>query len=298
MRWLIFGGFGQLGSELGRVLAERGGQEVFRHSSDVDIRNPDAVRAAIDKAGPDVIMNAAAYNFVDRAETEVRAAFEINAFAVRDLARACEEGKRNFVHVSTNFVFDGRSRRPYRETDRPHPVNSYALSKRAGEFWALRECARGFVIRSSGLYGRSESPRSKQNFVEQMLEKSCGSGEIRVVRDQVMTPTSCRDLARAIVDLVGTRRFGLYHVTNSGSCSWARFARKIFSQTGIRPRRFSAVTTDSFGAPAPRPRYTVLSCSKYRAAGCKPLRGWEEALADYLRERSVNDSSLRRPLGG
>ncbi|MBI2891881.1 MAG: dTDP-4-dehydrorhamnose reductase [Nitrospirae bacterium] len=290
MKILVAGGQGQLGTELKRS-AEIVPDVMVRcaSSADVDVRQVSSVREALRREKPDALVNAAAYNFVDRAETEedaARAAFEINAFGPRNLAAACREAKIPLVHVSTNFVFDGRRRRPYRESDPPNPLSLYGVSKLAGELFVRRAWSKVAVVRTSGLYGRAESSRAKKNFVEQMLTLGPSKGEVSVVRDQILGPTYCRDLAEAILKLVGAHRHGVFHVTNEGSCSWADFAREIFRLAGLRVR-VRPVKTSSLGAPDVRPAYTVLSQARWNALGLGPMRPWREALAAYLKDRAA-----------
>lgn len=277
----ITGADGQLGGELTRLLGERA---VPRSRGGLDICDPRAGEAIV-AAGVGVVVNCAAYNAVDRAESEPGAAYRINAEGPRNLAAACEELGLPLVHVSSDFVFgaDGMRGEPYRETDRPGPQSAYAVSKLAGEYFVRQKCRRHFVVRTCGLYG-SAAPE-KGNFVKTMLRLAADRPELTVVDDQFCTPTSTADLAAAIVALIETDAYGLYHATNAGATTWCRFARAVLDQAGLEtPVR--AITTAEFGAPAPRPPYSVLDCGKLEGTTGLRMPGWEEALGRYFEETS------------
>ncbi|MBI2059718.1 MAG: dTDP-4-dehydrorhamnose reductase [Nitrospirae bacterium] len=285
MRVLILGGRGQLGTALTDLLKEReNGNCHSATSAEADLRKPETLRDTVGRFRPDVVINTAAYNFVDRAEQEVREAFMTNAVGVRELAVVCRDAGAVLIHCSTNYVFDGRKKTPYGESDAPNPLCVYGLSKLAGEVMVARTWEKHFIVRSSGLYGTARSDRIKKNFVEQMLARTGEQAEVRVVRDQRCTPTYCRDLAGALLRLAASRRYGLYHITNGGACSWAEFAREIFRQSG-KKIRVKGVLTAAFPTAAERPRNTVLANRNFRRAGFTPLRDWQAALADYLKNR-------------
>ncbi len=236
---------------------------------------------------PDAVFNCAAYNFVDRAENEPDAAFAVNAWGVRHLASVCRDLNCVLVHFSTNYVFglDDQRRTPYIETDRPGPISVYGMSKLAGEYFVRATCPKHFVIRTAGLFGVRAGGGKGTNFVELMLRLAREGKPIRVVADQVCTPTSTMDLAQATIALTQTGRYGLYHLTNSGACSWHEFAQAIFELAGVRAN-LSAVTSEEFGAPAKRPRYSVMANAAYHALGFPEARPWREALMDYLLDRN------------
>jgi dTDP-4-dehydrorhamnose reductase len=233
-----------------------------------------------------VVVNCAAYNFVDRAETEPQAAFLINVHSAGELARWCGEHGRKLVHFSTDYVFglDARRRTPWTETDAPGPVNVYGLSKLAGEFLVRSRCPGHMIIRSCGLYGGHGSGGKGTNFVETMLRLAGQGKPLRVVNDQVCTPTFTRDLARAAAALLARGETGLFHVTNAGSCSWYEFAAAILELAGLHTP-LVPISTAEYGAVARRPAYSVLYGEGIRRAGLGPLRPWREALADFLHQR-------------
>jgi dTDP-4-dehydrorhamnose reductase len=239
-----------------------------------------------------VVINCAAYNFVDRAESEAAAAFAVNAWGVRDLARLCQELDCLLVQFSTDHVFglDDQRRTPWTETDAPGPISVYGLSKLAGEYLIRALCRRHMVIRTCGLYGVWGSGGKGSNFVQTMLRLAEQGKPVRVVADQVCTPTYTADLAQATVALLANGQPGLYHLTNSGYCSWFDFARAIFASAGKKVD-LVPISSREYAAPARRPAYSVLAPAAMQALGLPPLRRWPEALAAYLEEQS-------RKLGG
>ncbi|HVB97880.1 MAG TPA: dTDP-4-dehydrorhamnose reductase [Candidatus Dormibacteraeota bacterium] len=287
MRVLILGGGGQLATELERSLA---GEPCLALShSQADICDAAEVERHAHEFRPDCIVNTAAYHRVDDCEDEVARSFAVNAVALKALAQIANRTGAALVHFSTDYVFDGAQRQPYRETDPPRPLSIYGMSKFAGEQIVRRYAERYFLVRSCGLYGRAGSQSKGGNFVETMLRLASENRTIRVVDDQVATPTSVRDLAKALVPLIGTERFGLYHMTNAGSCSWFEFAGEIFRLTGrvAGPEaRLQPISSAEFRAKARRPPYSVLDNAALREAGFPALAPWQEALASYLRERT------------
>ena len=284
MRILLTGAGGQLAHDL---KASLGGETLVALTrAELDITDAPAVRAALVRHRPDCLINAAAYNRVDDAEAEPAAAFAANAGGVENLARAAANAGAVLVHFSTDYVFDGAKRAPYIETDAPNPLSLYARSKRAGEEAVQRYCEKYFLLRTCGLYGAAGSRSKGGNFVERMLRLAADGKPLRVVNDQVLTPTSTRDLAEKLLPLLRTRRYGLYHMTNTGECSWYDFAQETFRLAGV-PAELEPVSTAAFAARARRPPYSVLDNAAYRAAGFADFRPWQEALADYLKQRRV-----------
>jgi dTDP-4-dehydrorhamnose reductase len=190
------------------------------------------------------------------------------------------------VHFSTDYVFgqDVTRSSPWTEEDTPGPVSTYGISKLAGEHFVRSICDRHFVIRTCGLYGAWGAGGKGGNFIETMLRLAGSGRPVRVVNDQVCTPTYTRDLADAVVRLLHTGRFGLYHITSSGCCSWHQLATAIFQLSGLQVEAHP-ISTQEFGAAARRPAYSVLSNSRCELLGLPPMRSWREALADYLNER-------------
>jgi dTDP-4-dehydrorhamnose reductase len=282
-KYVVLGSSGQLGRDLCPRLA---GEVVPLTRAEVDLTHPESIQTALANLRPDVVVNCAAYNLVDRAESEAEAAFAVNARGVRNLALICHDLSCILVHFSSDYVFglDTGREAPYAETDPPGPVSVYALSKLAGEYFVRALCPRHFVIRTCGLYGVWGSGGKGGNFVETMLRLAGEGKPLRLVTDQVCTPSYTVDVAEATAALFATSRYGLYHLTNAGSCSWYEFARTIFQLTGTAAS-LTPITSQEYAAAARRPSYSVLSMAAYERLGLRRPRPWQKALAAYLEER-------------
>jgi dTDP-4-dehydrorhamnose reductase len=283
MRHVILGAAGQLGRDLGPRLP---GEVIPLTRELADLTYPQTLRTALAELRPGVVLNCAAYNFVDRAENEPEAAFAVNAWGVRNLAVICRDLDCALVHFSTDYVFglDGTRAVPYREEDAPGPVSVYGLGKLAGEYVVRTLVPKHLVIRTCGLYGAWGSGGKGGNFVETMLRVAGQGKPLRVVADQVCTPSYTIDIANATAALIESGRYGLFHLTNAGSCSWHQFAGAIFDLAGVKAD-LAPITSREYGAAARRPPYSVLANGAYAQIGLPPLRPWQEALAAYLQER-------------
>jgi dTDP-4-dehydrorhamnose reductase len=282
MRVMLIGAGGQLGSDLTKVLPAE--TLVPLSHADIELTDGDAVRQAFERHRPDVVINTAAFHRVDDCETQMARAFQVNAFATRGLAEECRRSGAVLVHFSTDYVFAGEKREPYVETDRPGPLSVYGASKLAGEYLVAAALERHFVIRTCGLYGLGGSRSKGGNFVETMLRLGAQGKTIRVVHDQVVTPTYTADLARVVNQLIRTEAYGLYHITSGGSCTWFEFARRIFEFAGVGAD-LQPVTAEAFGAPARRPAYSVLRNQRLEALGLDDVPVWEDGLRRFLAER-------------
>lgn len=283
MKYAVIGATGQLGRDLCPRLD---GEAIALTRERADLSQPDLVRATLNDIRPDVVVNCAAYNFVDRAETEPEAAFAVNAWGVRNLAMICRDLNVVLVHISTDYVYglDESRKSPWTEHDAPGPVSVYGMSKLTGEYAVRSICPAHFVVRTCGLYGVWGSGGKGGNFVETMLRVAGQGKPLRVVADQHCTPSYTVDVADALAALIPTRKYGLYHVTNSGSCSWHELARRIFELAGVKAD-LKPITSKEFAAPARRPTYSVLSTKAYAGLGLSVPREWPVALAAYLDER-------------
>ncbi|MFN4260469.1 MAG: dTDP-4-dehydrorhamnose reductase [Gemmataceae bacterium] len=289
MKIAVLGAAGQLGRDL---VARLAGDVIPWTRERADLTRPETLRAALTEARPDVVVNCAAYNFVDKAESEPEAAFAVNAWGVRALALACRDLACVLVHFSTDYVFglDERRSTPYHESDAPGPVSIYGLSKLAGEYQVQALCPRHVVIRTCGLYGVWGSGGKGGNFVETMLRLAGQGKPLRVVADQLCTPSYTVDVAAATAALINAQRYGLFHLTNSGSCSWYELARTIFELSNMTAD-LTPIPSQEYAAPARRPAYSVLANTAYQTLGLPPLRPWPDALAAYLEERQHKTGS-------
>ncbi len=285
MRVLVTGTNGQLGTDL--CIALRDFELVPLTHKDIDIADMDSVREACSKHKPDAIINTAAYVRVDDCETEQDKAFRVNALGARNVAVLAQELGAKLVHLSTDYVFGGEAEQrttPYTEFDIPVPLSIYGRSKLAGETFVRHLCSKHFVIRTAGLFGVAGSSGKGGNFVETVLRLAKGRGELRVVNDQVFSPTYTHDLAKKITRLISTEYYGIFHITNKGACSWYEFTTKILKLAGLKTLVIP-ITSDQYPQKASRPRYSVLDNYHLRLLGMDDMRSWREALSSYLREK-------------
>lgn len=299
MTTAVIGASGQLGTDLLKILP--GDVVAIRHS-DLELTDPNSIQEYLDHVHPKIVINTAAYNLVDKAEDAVDEAMTVNAVGPGRLARWCRDNGATLVHFSTDYVFGsapsvdnpsddtGEARQnepvPWREGDLAVPNSVYAASKFAGENLVESICPRHFVIRTCGLYGVAATMGAgKGNFVETMLRLGQERDELAVVNDQRCTPTATRDLAQTTVELIRTKKFGLYHATNSGATTWFDLAGEIFRQAEINVK-LQPITSEEFGSKAARPSYSVLDCSKLEAVTGRAMPAWQDALGQYLIDRT------------
>lgn len=285
LRFLVVGAGGQLGSDL---LVELGESATGLTRSELDVTDGLAVRDAVDdwSAGTSaaererlVVINAAAWTDVDGAEADEAGAHAINGVAPGHLAAAAAAVGAAVVHVSTDYVFTGDASEPYEVDALTGPRSAYGRSKLAGEHAVWGATHEAFVVRTAWVYGATGT-----NFVKTMVRLERSRETVSVVDDQRGSPTWSRHLARALLELAATRRYGTYHLTNGGETSWCGFARAVFAAVGADPARVLPCTTADFPRPAPRPAYSVLSDRAWRAAGLDPLPPWDVALRDAFAE--------------
>lgn len=282
MKTLLVGALGQLATDFREILPPRDVIPVDKE--EIDICNGAQVDALVDSVRPEIILNCAAFNRVDEAEDSPHAAFDVNTFAVRNLAVAAKRNNAVLVHFSSDYVFDGPQRHPYVESDLPCPKSVYGISKLAGEAMVQATWPKHFLIRTCGLYGYVGSRDKGTNFVESILNRAEQGGPVRVVADQICTPTSTMDLALAVKRLMATSAYGLYHLTSAGECSWFEFAQAVLREAGFSIE-VEPLASDQFPVKAPRPSYSVLDNRNFRAAGFEDMRHWRESVAAYMRGR-------------
>ena len=245
--------------------------------AELDITDIDAVMKLAREVNPYAIINCAAHTAVDACESQYEKAFAINAIGARNLAIASRETGAKLVHISTDYVFDGKGTRPYVETDPTNPMGAYGSTKLAGEEFVKAFADRWFILRTAWLYGDGK------NFAKTMLRLSETHDEVRVVGDQFGSPTSTVELTKAIDALLFTENYGLFHATCEGSCCWADFAREVLRLAG-KTTRIVDVTTEEYGAPAPRPAYSILENRMFKLTTDFMFADWHDAIAEYMKE--------------
>lgn len=289
MRVLLTGAAGQVGQELVESLTAQPGIELWACNHAVlDLTDRAAIATLVTTAVPQVIINAAAYTAVDQAESEPALAHAVNAQAPGDLAEVANQVGASLIHLSTDYVFDGQQGTPYREDSPCHPLGIYGRTKWAGEQAIQATCDRHIILRTAWVYGT----KGKGNFVKTILRLSQEREHLRVVYDQIGTPTWSRDIAGAIIDLLphlGPDTYGTYHFTNSGVTSWYDFAVEIVALAAsmdlpLTLKQVEPITTADYPTPAQRPAYSVLGCEKLAARlGYKPPH-WRQSLAKMMTE--------------
>lgn len=282
---VVFGAAGQLGVELVRVLGERGYSVHPFNRASVDITNLPLLEQTLAPLDPKAIINAAAYNQVDVAEQEPQAAFNANALGVRNLALACRQLDALLVHFSTDYVFDGMLGRAYVETDKPHPLGAYAVSKLAGELYAQAYLDNPLILRTSGVFGPGGLRTARGNFVELMLRLAQSGQPIRVVEDHVASPTYAPALAERTVELMETKHRGLFHAGGGEAVSWFDYARRIFEAAGLKPE-LRPTNEREYRTAARRPKFSALENARFVECGITPMPTLNNALAAYMVERT------------
>ena len=281
MRVLLFGGGGQLGSAIREGWTDC--RIVMPSHADVDIEDGAAVAAAITASQPEVVVNCAAFHNVDRCESEPERAMAINADAVERMARICAGRDALFVTISTDYVFDGHTDRPYVESDEPHPLSAYGASKLEGERRVAALGSRALVVRTCGIYGTRASTTKGYTFIDRILAQARVGDEIRVASDTVASPTYAGDLAAMLRELVDQERTGLYHAAASGPVSWYAFACEAMRQAGLTAP-IEPIASSAWKTVAVRPLYSALSSAEIESFGVM-VPSWEEGIAHYLRDR-------------
>lgn len=286
MRVAVLGANGQLGSDLVRAFRRAGHPVVELTHDQVRVEERASLRDALTQARPDALLNTAAFHHLPRCEEQPERAFAVNAQGALNAARvAADLGAMN-VYFSTDYVFDGEKGQPYLETDRPNPLNVYAASKLAGEHLTLAYAPRSFVVRISGIYGRTPCRAKGESFVRKMARLARERPEVRVVVDEVLTPTPTAEIAARLPALLASGAFGLYHLTCEGSCSWHDFAREIFALLELDTPLLPATAAD-FPTPFRRPSYSVLENGRLKALAAEggqiqPMPHWRDALRRFL----------------
>lgn len=282
MNIIVIGADGQLGSDLIRVL--KVGKIIPLTHHDIEITDFNSVVNIFKKYKPHIVINTAAFNNVPECEKNDLMAFRVNGLGVKFLAQNCLDYDTILIHISTDYVFDGKKDSPYLEEDLPNPLNVYGISKLTGEYYIKSLIEKYFIIRTSGLYGIHKCRGKGGNFIDTMLKLSKEQKEIKVVSDEVLTPTYTLDFTNQINELIKTDAYGLFHITNEGFCSWYEFARTIFDFLDIKVN-LKEIKQSELHSPVKRPHYSVLENSKLKSLGINRMRHWKDALESCLLER-------------
>ena len=278
MRVLVTGVKGQLGYDVVKECQKRGIEAIGVDIEEMDITDPEAVQKVIPEAQPDAVIHCAAYTAVDAAEDNVSLCMRINAAGTEHIADVCKRMDIPMMYISTDYVFDGEGTRPWEPGDKRNPLNIYGHSKSEGEIAVERRMKKFFIVRIAWVFGKNG-----KNFIKTMLRLGKERGAVSVVDDQIGSPTYTYDLARLLVDMILTDKYGIYHATNEGLCSWYEFACEIFKQAGLDVK-VTPVSSEAFPAKAKRPHNSRMSKEKLTEMGFERMPAWQDAVGRYLKE--------------
>lgn len=278
MKILITGSKGQLGSELVEFLSKDNKVYGFGHK-ELDITDKNLVINTVSKIVPDIVIHCAAFVDADGCESNIKTAFDVNTIGSGNVAIASKKTKSAMVYISTDYVFDGKKKSPYLESDIQNPISVYGISKYGGELIVKHFLDKFFIVRTSWLF-RKEG----KNFVNTILRLAKDKKELRVVNDQVGSSTYIPDLAKAISALISTNYYGIYHITNSGECSWYEFTKKILEYAKIKNVKVTPILTEELNRSAPRPKYSVLANFNLEKKKIYKMRNWELTLKDFFKK--------------
>ena len=283
MKVVIIGANGQLGTDLCKVFQDS--QVIPLTHADIEVTDINSVRAVLTKVKPDVVINTAAYVRVDDCEVYPKRTFSVNAIGAKNVAITTQDVGAILVHISTDYVFNGEKGEPYHEEDCPHPINTYGISKLAGEYY-VELLKKYYIIRISSLFGAAGARGKGGNFVETIIQKTRNQEPITVVDDMVISPTYTKDAAKIVREI--TKRnlpYGIYHAANSGYCSWYDFAQSIFGLLNLDVE-LKRIQTNNLILRARRPMFSALDITKLSKLGLK-MRSWQDALKEYLQEKRL-----------
>ena len=278
MKVLVTGTKGQLGYDVVNELEKRGHTAIAVDIEEMDITDAVSVEKVITEAEVDAVIHCAAYTAVDVAEDNVELCRRVNAEGTENIAKVCKKLDLKMIYISTDYVFDGEGERPWEPDDERHPLNVYGQTKYEGELAVEKHLEKYFIVRIAWVFGVNG-----KNFIKTMLKLSETHEELNVVDDQVGSPTYTYDLAVLLVDMAESDKYGRYHATNEGLCTWYQFAKEIFRQAGVEVK-VNPVTSDMFPAKAKRPKNSRMSKEKLDVNGFHRLPTWQNALERYLGE--------------
>lgn len=282
MKIAVIGANGQLGSDICYEFSISGHNVIKLNHSDIEITNIDSVSNTLKEISAKIVVNTAAMHHVEKCENDPLLSYSVNGIGARNLSFICNDNDSVLIHISTDYVFDGKKSTPYTESDCALPLNVYGNTKVSGEQFVQSTAKKYFILRTSGLYGHNPCrAKGGLNFVDLMKKLAKEKPEIRVVDDEILTPTSTKEIAKQIVELSNSEAFGLYHATAEGSCSWYEFAKKIFELTEIQAN-LNIASPGEFPMKVLRPKYSVLENENLKKSGLNLFKQWDDALKDYL----------------
>ncbi len=283
MKVAVIGANGQLGCDVVAAFAAAGHDVVGVNHGDMEIAKAESVTGLLSAVRPELVINTAAMHHVEKCEAEAEKAYAVNGMGTKNLALAARDSGAALMHVSTDYVFDGTKYSPYVESDAPMPLNVYGNTKLAGEHFVRATLEKHFVLRTSAIYGVHPCRAKGMNFIELMLKLARERGEVHVVDDEFVTPTSTSELAKQMLVLADTQAYGLYHASGEGSCSWFEFAEAIFEQTQTKVVLKPAAPGE-FPIKVARPKYSVMENQQLNSRGLNAFGPWQNGLAEYLQQ--------------
>lgn len=282
MKVLITGVKGQLGYDVVRELQKRGHEAVGVDIDEMDITDAAAVERVMTEVQPDAVIHCSAYTAVDRAEEDIEICRRVNVDGTENIAKICEKLNCKMLYLSTDYIFSGDGERPWEPDDEASPLNAYGQSKYDGELALKKYVEKYFIVRISWVFGINGN-----NFIKTMLRLGRENGAVKVVDDQIGSPTYTYDLARLLVDMIESDRYGAYHATNEGICSWYEFAKEIFRAAGMDNVSVTPVKSGEFPVKAKRPKNSRMSKEKLVTNGFSLLPAWQDAVARYIKELNL-----------
>lgn len=282
MKVLVTGVKGQLGYDVVRELQKRGHEAVGVDIDEMDITDAAAVERVITQTKPEAVIHCSAYTAVDRAEDDTEICRRVNVDGTENIAKICKKIDCKMLYLSTDYIFSGDGKRPWEPDDEASPLNAYGQSKYDGELALKKYVEKYFIVRISWVFGINGN-----NFIKTMLRLGRENGAVKVVDDQIGSPTYTYDLARLLVDMIESDRYGAYHATNEGICSWYEFAKEIFRAAGMNDVVVTPVKSGEFPVKAKRPKNSRMSKEKLVANGFSLLPAWQDAVARYIKELNL-----------
>lgn len=285
MKVLVTGVKGQLGYDVVRELQSRGHEAIGVDIEEMDITDETAVSRVMEETAPEAVIHCSAFTAVDRAEEEQELCYKVNVEGTENIAKMCQKLGCKMLYLSTDYIFSGEGQRPWEPEDTPSPLNAYGQSKYQGEVALRQYVDKYFIVRISWVFGINGN-----NFIKTMLRLGKENGAVKVVDDQIGSPTYTFDLAKLLVDMIETEQYGAYHATNEGICSWYEFAKEIFQEANMKEVMVTPVSSEEFPVKAKRPKNSRMSKEKLVQNGFSLLPSWQDAVKRYIKElKKVED---------